>query len=332
MTLRFDPRLLGLTGLLLLLLLPGDGHAQGRPSLVDLDARLTQVVDGLCAGDASTCGIASGVPVAGQVDLDGGALVVDFHTLTFAFDHPSGSSASFDLVQVEIAANEFVPILLDWIDTQLTLNDLTVLVPDSKGGGSVTMLTFGTVTLQRLESTGANGRATLHFAFRDVTFDWLGSTSSWDSVLSTGSGCTVSAPAYVSLAGNDSALLGPGEHAVDPFAFGLYAPVGGGQASTSFEFSGPPNAVSACLLQTGAGGGAITPTFDRLSPLSGTLSTALKEHTVQATSGSIASYRLDIEGATLRESVTLQLGAGSITSRTFDPTTGAQQTASTWTF
>jgi len=314
------PGVLALLSLGLALAPLGAAHAQ-RPSLVDLDTTVDQVVDGLCNGDASTCGATPQTPVAGQIDF-GGLFAGDFSRLRFAITKPSGGPASIGEVEVSMDPTPLTAVVVDRLAAGFTFGSVVATVPNPSGPGSVPILTFSDAVLVSAEVSSDGSRAALTFSVGAVAASWLGSQSSYDQGTQAAAGCTVPpGERHVALAGNDGSLLGPADIEAD-FALGFST--SGGPLTTAFSYGRVPVASSACLVRTVATAVNLQAEFHRLSPLSDTFATALEEETVEITSAVATSHELLIEGTTIRESIALDVSAGKLTSREFDPGTGAE--------
>jgi len=312
----------------LLLLLPGAASAQGRPSLVDLDATLDQVVNGLCNGDASSCGTTPVTPVAGQIDF--GLFQADFSSLRFAMTKPSGGSAVIEDVSVTVDVAAMTAIVVERLSAGWIFANVTAVVPDPSGPGNTTIFDFFNAVLQSIDVTSDGSRVELVFGVEQATYSWLGASSSFDQLTGAVGGCVVpGGEKHVALAGNDSSLLGPGDIEA---SFGLMFDTSGGPVTQAFRYARPPTATSACLLRTVGNAVSLVANFDRLSPLSDTFGMQLAEETVDITSSTIATYELVIDGASMDETLMLDLTSGKITSREFNPVDGSLLTDTTFSF
>lgn len=300
--------------LLLALLLPVSTSA--RPSLVDLDTDLQQVVDGLCHGDAALCGVAVPASVAGQLDFDG-AFALDFTSVTFGFD--VAGSLTFDSLSATVDASGLSAQLVTDLSTAKLYSKVDVIVPDPSGPGTATILNLQNVILESLSGDSSGGLVTLELVFAIAEMKWMGASSLWNQVGGVGSGCTLSGgEQHVALAGSSASLLAPGEVEA---GYALYVASPGGVA---FQYDRAPVASSACLLRTAGAHITVGDSFHRLSPLSDTFSAQLRAESIDFSSALIGEYTLVIEAASMRESVRYGTLSGLLTTRTFDPGTGSQ--------
>lgn len=303
---------------LALLALPEAATAQ-RPSLLDLDATLDQVVNGLCNGDASTCGTTPTPAVAGQIDILSGTYVLDFTDLSFGLLSP-GLSFAFEFLVATVDTEDTTALLLDPVITGQTIASLDVRVPDPQGPGDVTVLRVMDVRLESLDVDGSSSLAVLKLSFSEAEFTWLGAMSGWDDTAGTASGCQVAAgEKHVALAGNDPSLLGAGDVEAG-FAFGAQT-----MGVPTLSYTRASVASSPCYLRSTAQQQDPQPILRRLSPLSDTFGTQLHAETVDLTSSSIESYRLSIDASGLLDTIVLDgPPTGKLTTKTFDAGTGVE--------
>jgi hypothetical protein len=287
-----------------------------RPSLVDLDGDLQQVVDGLCHGDPALCGQPAPASVAGQLDFDSGTFVLDFTSLHFGYAKPVGGAFAFDDLTATVDSAGLSAILAGELASS-TVYDVEVIVPDPSGPGNVTLLALQNATLEELTLDASGTSAQLRVAFTIAQLSWMGSSSSWNEGLGSGSGCTApGGDKHVSLAGNPASLLGPGE--IDVFYSVFLSGSGLG-----FEWSRAPIASSACYLRTVASGTSIPQDFHRLSPLSETFASQLRDESIDFSVAVVESWGLTIEGGEMRERVVYGSTTGTLTSRSFSPVDGS---------
>ncbi len=289
---------------------------EARPSLVDLDADLAQVVDGLCHGDAALCGQAAPTTVAGQLDFDAGSFQMDFRSLRFGYTKLGGGSFGFDDLTATVDTPGLTALLVGSVRVS-TIYDVEIIVPDPTGPGSVTLLSLQNVTIEDIsvDSSGATASITLAFSVAEIS--WLGATSSWNVGLSSGAGCIAAGgDKHVALAGNPAILLTPGQIEVSYFLFASGPGIG-------FAFERAPAASSACYLRATATGANVPETVQRMSPLSETFSTPLYDETIEFTNGVHESYALTIEGTEMRERFVYSGSIGTLTTRTFSPIDGS---------
>ncbi len=287
-----------------------------RPSLIDLESDLQQVVDGLCHGDPALCGLGAPAVVGGQLDFDSGTFQVDFTSLTFGYTKPGAGAFAFDDLTATVDAAGLAAILVGELASS-TIYDVDVIVPDPSGPGSVILLALQNVRIDDLALSSSGTSAAITLGFTIAQFDWMGSNSSWNQVTSTGSGCTApGGDKMVALAGNSPSLLAPSEIEVTYFLF-----IGPG--GLGFRFGRSPVASSACYLQTVASGTTVADSFSRLSPLSDTFATQLRDESIDFTTALLESYTLTIEGTEMDELVTYGATMGTLTTRTFSPVDGS---------
>lgn len=291
--------------------------AAARPSLIDLDADLTQVIDGLCGGDPATCGTTPALPVAGQIDFDG-QFQVDFVSLRFGYDKPMGGAFAFRRTAVMLDRTSVTTALFSGLLTATNYSAVTVQVPDPVSPpGNTVILTLEDAKVRSVD-TGSGPQPSLELEFRKATYSWLGSVASWTTQFGVGNGCTVpSGLEYIALAGNSPGLLNPGELEAS-YGFGSSVPTGGGSASFSFSFGGTPDAQSPCYLRTTGNAGNVDADFHRLHPDSDALGMQLREETLDLTTSVVTSYELLIEGTSLSETTVVAPGSGELRTTTFD--------------
>lgn len=290
-----------------------------RPSLLDLESDLGQVVGGLCGGDPAQCGAAPVPAVAGQLDFDGGTYALDFRTLHFAFSRPSGGVLSFESLTVTADTAGSAALLSADLLAGKSYAVLDVVVPDPSGPGSTTLLSLQDAVLTSLDLASSGTLATLVLQFQGATTSWMGVSSSWSTVTGTGSGCTApSGEQHVALAGNPPSLLGVGEVEAE-YGLSLTPP----PAAPGFGYTRSPVLTSACYLRTAGSGSTVADDFHRLSSLSATFATQLREESVEISSASITGYALSIEGSAFSETVTLGSVSGQLVTRTFSPLDGS---------
>jgi len=287
-----------------------------RPSLIDLESDLQQVVDGLCHGDPALCGLAAPSTVAGQLDFDG-TFALDFTSATFGFD--VGGTLSFDSLTATVDSSGLTAQLVIDLSTPKVYGVLRVIVPNPSGPGTTSILVLQNAVLQSVGSDSSGSGVALELAFDVAEMKWMGASSLWNQGTATGSGCTLGGgEQHVALAGNPASLLAPGEVEA---GYSLFLASGGG---TSFQYDRAPVASSACVLRTAGSGIGFGDSFHRLSPLSDAFSTQLREESIDFSTAGIDEYTLTIEGASIRESVRYGFTNGLLTTRTFDPGTGSQ--------
>jgi hypothetical protein len=307
----------------LLCLLPTAVFA--RPSLVDMDTNLQQLVDALCHGDPALCGLPAPNVVAGQVDLDNGLATVDFSELTFGFSRPlGGGSLSYDRVVATVDTAGQTAQLVDETGSGTNFSKVEIIVPDLQGPGNTTILTLESVVIRKLGVDEGPGWTSIELEFVKAMYAWLGNQSDYDQLSQTGNGCTVpNGEQHVALNGNAPSLLGPGELEA---SFGLVVTTmgGGGGLVPTIESTRDLGSTSSCWLRHVSTSQNVDTDFHRLSPLSDTFATQLREESFETNTAAVFDYELSLRGATLTERIQLDLGAAVLTTRTFNPATGAQ--------
>ena len=301
-----------------MLLLPVATSA--RPSLVDLDADVQQIVDALCHGDPALCGLAAPAQVGGQLDFDGGTFVTDFTALTFGFSKPVAGMLSFDALEATVDATGLTALLLADLAGSKVYSKVEVIVPNpTPGPATVVLLELTDAVLEQVETDATGASARLRMTFLAAELSWMGLQSGWDGFLSSGSGCTApGGEQHVALAGSSASLLAVGEVEAE---YGLTVPSLG---TVGFQLTRAPVATSACTLRTTGSGTTLADSFHRLSPLSDTFGSQLRDESVDFSTALITDYSLHLEHGEMRETVTYDAVAGQLTTRTFDPGTGAQ--------
>jgi len=306
-------------GLLVAVLLAG--AAWSRPSLIDNAAQLQQIISGLCHGDAALCGLPAPLVFAGQVNF--GVYKGDFFELSFGYDKPVLGQLAFIPLTVTMNTALFESQLTDDLLNATVHNGVTVQVPDPTGPGQLTLLELDGVVVTSVDTTGGSN-AIVSLTFTKATMDWLGEDAVWDAGMMTGGGCFVpSSEQHVALRGNDASLLAGGEIEAD-FSLGVAAP-----SSLSFALERKIGLTSPCYLQHTGFGINLLVDVHRLSPLSDTFATQLREQSLQVTTSTVTAYRLQISGTDLDEVITVDIGAASLTTRTFNAGTGAETSSDT---
>lgn len=300
-----------------------------RPSLVDLDGELTAVVDGLCSGDASLCGVVPGPSFGSTIDI-GSLGDLPLSKLRIAFTR-SGLNAIWDSVDVAIEMTEddvSVAALLE-------ANQLVSLIGIVIGGNQNETIQLVNAYVISAETDHATRTLLLSFQVEEIRFNLLGVSTQWNTKNQIGSGCDVPQnTTHVDVAANSSSLLTSGEEPVT-YAFGVERAVGvlgnpPGPMAPTFSFVRP--FLSGCWLKTGASGAPRDLSFHVLSPLSDTFATQLRAESLELTAAVVTDYELLIDGASAQETIGLEMDAVEWTSRSFDPSTGGVDASNVQTF
>lgn len=299
-----------------------------RPSLIGLEADLQQVLDGLCHGDPALCGKAAPLSVVGQIDFDSGAIVADFAELVFAFGTPGAGGFAFENLQITVDTSGLSAPLSGDLASGTTFPTVDIIVPNPSGPGDVTILALQTVGIRSMELVAGGSFTAMELDFTKVQYSWLGQSSDWDIQFNTGGGCTV-APGekHVALNGNDPSLLNAGEVEAD-FGLGVSRPPLAA-ATLTFSHTRESVASSPCHLRHAATGATFEAVFSRLSPLSDTFATQLIEEGIDVKLSLIDSYTLSISARGFEERIELESISADLTTKTFNPITGAETSSST---
>jgi hypothetical protein len=299
-----------------------------RPSLIGLEAELQQVVDGLCHGDPALCGLAAPLSVAGQIDFDAGTYIADFAELRFSLTHAALGAFDFEDLEITVDTSGLGAQLSAELAAITVFSKVDIVVPNPSGPGNVTILSLGKAVIESIGLAADGSWTPMTLDFTAATYAWLGATSAWDQVLSSGSGCTApNGEKHVALAGNDASLLNPGEVEAD-FGLAVAKPFGA-STTVGFNYRRVPAASSACLLRHTAQAPNFEASFSRLSPLSDLFATPLPEEIVDVKTSTIHTYDLLISGSDYQEEILLQSITADLTTKTFNPGTGVETSSTT---
>jgi hypothetical protein len=323
------PRLRGIAASALLLAFAG-GAGADRPSLIDLQATLDQVVTGLCNGDSATCGVAVPAAAAGQLIFDPGGpdeAILSLVELDLTIDPNLNCTATCVAASAPVLEDVTATVLSSEASGSLLAALVTtafpiahVVVPNPAGGGTVLALRLFNPLLEQLTHSSTPGRSDLRFTATRVRFDWLSSTSEWNFATGTGTGCTVPASeAHVELAGNPTSALLSGEIAA-VYGLGVEG-TGGGADPTLAVRRAPPNA---CHLRGAASTQLMKPRYDRLWARDAEFPARQSVETLDVGAGWVDRWTLHVRSGVLAESIEMIPLSGTLDLRTFDDTTGAE--------
>ncbi len=305
-----------------------------RPSLIDLQATLDQVVSGLCDGDPATCGPAA-MPAVGTLTFAPGTTnesVLPLVDLSLSIDNtivcsPNCAYAgqgSFSPVSATVEQTSQAALLISLLASG-ALVAANVSVP-TVGGGTLDLLFTG-AALTSFAAADTPGRAQLGFAYQQISLQWQGGVSGWNLTTATGSGCTVPAgEVHVDLAGNAASGLNPGEIEAT-YTFGVAAS-GGSHPALAFGRR-PPNP---CYLRGTAARQIVSMTFDRLWSQDDAFANRQSVETVDVVNALIDRWELRLASGVVGEAIDLLLADGTLTTRAFDSGTGKQTGSEAWNF
>lgn len=322
MKVRSLSRFKSAVGLALLCSFIPAGLLWARPSLIVQEAELQQVIDGLCHGDPALCGLSAPLVVAGQLDFDG-LFQADFFDLTFGFVKNNPGALAYEELTASVDASEIGTMLTQVALSVMSLGTVTVVVPDPQGPGNVAILELTNAFITSIDSSG--GRATtVKLGFEKANYSWLGSTSEWDQNMGTGAGCTIPNGESNVARNGTSVPLGPGDREAE-FAFGITPPL----PQLGFELTRTPRSTSACVLRHAATAVNLDVDVHRLSPLSDTFATQLREQSLEITNSKVGDYQLHIVGTEFTETIEIDITASQLTTRTFNPGNGNEDSSIT---
>ena len=304
-----------------------------RPSLIDLQGTVDQLVDGLCDGDAATCGAppppaASGAlvfePGPGEISLglvDIG-IVADVPVSCTLSCVPAGA-VSFSSAHATLLHTSAVATLSSYLITSQLSQRVEVVLP-SDG----TVLSFDNVRVQTLSSAEVPGRVTMEFVYENLRFDWQGTSSEWNLATHLAKGCTIpSHQMHVELAGNDPSSLQAGEIG-SVYLLGLLAAGANTRPSISFTRT-PPDA---CYLRGASTAQSFDVDFERLWESDDQFAGRQAIETLGLTNAFADRYELRIESGTVTEETILIPQAGMLTTREFSPVDGSQTAGGSTSF
>lgn len=302
--------------------------AADRPSLIDMQATVDQVVTGLCEGDAATCGTSPPAPAVGTIVLDPNKPVpLELVELSLSVSRPfncnpvcaPGGSTSFLGVSATVLQGKSAGLLTLYVLNGNSTGQVEVALP---GEGRV--LTFHDVIIESISQADEHGRVDIQFQFSYIRVEWQGKEALWNLTTQNGYGCHVDhVYTHVDLAGNSPANLLQQEYeaaytmAVQPFNATFVRRV-------SLTRS-PPDP---CYLTriTGMGSGlSFEVSFERLWESNDEFPIARQAiDSIILTDAFIETWQLIIRSGEVTEHVGLIIQTGSATFREFDPATGAE--------
>lgn len=348
-TLRTHLRWLGAGALALagLLLAATGAWAQGRPSLVDLDDTVGQVVDGLCGGDASQCGVEQVPRSHGRIEIRdaSSASTIDLVDLDFTIDLDLDCTSQPACLPTRIriretrATGDADPIEASTLGSQLALQAtprLDVWLYNEELQQQEQVLHFDSVRLSTLEDAGPADRYVLGWeTLGAVTFTWNGQS---------GGSCTfdLNGSPLVDLAGNPASVL-EGEPEFVPAELGLRvsnpacSEPQGCPAPVAAFFDVERDPPSTCLLSQGLD--EVRFRYLELWPLASQFSVPLVAREIRPVGPDSAQwmtrYGIQIREGRPREVFEVRLyGDFEVYTTTFDPATGnpVDQSTATVTF
>ena len=311
--------------------------SQGRPSLVDLDAELGQVVDGLCNGDAALCGMTQLPSLGGRVVFDPGAgkdeIDVPLQSLELVIETLGTGKNLIEKLDFIAEASEPLSALTERVFQATTIPSVEVYVPDPVGAGETKVLTFTSVIVTGVEiDESAQERRRISLALVAIQFDWLSSSSSWDFEFNIGSsGCPDERP-QISLQGNPASVL-DGDEEPTTFDFMVTRPLpgsigsGGGGPVFDAALVATRTPTRTCLMTTATGAATYIDPYVQLWTRASefTFPPAKRAFELEEDGGSweFEKYSILIDGGTVRERLQLDAnGQFLMTTRSYDPVNG----------
>jgi len=303
-----------------------------RPSLIGLQATVDQVVNGLCNGDAATCGTTPVTPAVGTLIFDAAKLALPLGLVDLSMSASRGidcssspciptSGASASPVFVTVLQDSSIAKVGTVIMHSAAISQVEVELP-----GEGVVLHFENTYFTSMVPADDAGRVKLQFVYGLVHFEWKGGIVEWNAPAQQVNGCGVDpSQAHVDLAGNATGNLAPDEVEAT-FGMQLTASPPSFYPLVSFRRQPPDPCYLFVIAKTPPE--YFEAKLERLWTANDAFPSERQAvETIELQTAFAQSWQLSIASGALSEKIGLVVQTGRDTHRTFDPNTGQELTS-----